>query len=65
MTTEDSVQEDSSSDDDNASKKVKSFRYGKVAFYKVYKGPERYFPGQEWQYEFETPEVDGETNAVL
>ena len=38
------LQEGSSSDDGNVSKKVNSSRYGKVAFYKVYKGPARYFP---------------------
>ena len=38
------LQEGSRSDDGNVSKKVSSSRYGKVAFYKVYKGPARYFP---------------------
>lgn len=34
---------DIESDDDDVFKKVRSLRYGNLAFYKVYKGPKRYF----------------------
>lgn len=59
-----SVNSSSSSDDEQFSK-IKGKRYSKLAFYKLYNGPKKYLPGQEFQYEFSGPVIDPESQAVL
>ena len=55
----------SSSFDDEQFSKIKGKRYSKLACYKLYNGPKKYLPGQEFQYEFSGPVIDPESQAVL
>ena len=45
--------------------KSKGKKYGKLAFYKLYKGLKKFIPGEKWDYHFKGPEINPESDMVL